>query len=324
MLRGPARADERGKPNAAIETAAPSAHDAGKAGSTRFDVRYVSDEAHAMVAFRPAATFRRTGTPTFSALSVLAGLDLSNVANQLKVDLSAPGRLQLAPDDIEWVIVGLDFGHSMVLGRDGKPLLKGEKDAKGEVRHAVQSRRITVRANGPFDWLKFLREWRFDFIEVPREGRTYFKITGIMKTLLGSNRASYLCVYLPDDRTIVFDDEAAIIKMLDRPIPVAPDYLAGGDWERFSRGILVFAINNQDGKFAKSYDLGQPEDAVFLSLFKGVDRWFVGFDDTNAIALHAEAVCQGKASESIARSVESMAKMVRDAVPPTATAVVRN
>ena len=192
-------------------------------------MRYVSDEMDAVIAFRPAATFRRTGTPRFSTLSKVAGLDLSDLPNQLKIDLSAPGRLELRPDDIEWIIAGLDLGRSVVIGADGKADFKAGKSGTGERRHGIKSGRITVHMTGPFDWLKFLREWRFEFIEAHQGDRPYFKITGIMRSLLGPgpNPASQPCVYLPDDRTIVFDDEAAIKRMLGRPNPVVPAYLAG-------------------------------------------------------------------------------------------------
>ena len=82
--------------------------------------------------------------------------------------------------------------------------------------------------------------------------------------------------------------------------PGVPAYLSGPEWDRASRGLLAVAINNQDGAFAKAYDLGRPDDAVVLSLFKGVDRWVFGVDDADAIALHAVAACSPDASVTIA------------------------
>ena len=96
---------------------------------------------------------------------------------------------------------------------------------------------------------------------------------------------------MPDDRTIVFDEEAAIQKLVRKVSPGIPAYLSGPEWDRASRGLLAVAINNQGGAFAKAYDLGRPDDAVVLSLFKGVDRWVFGVDDADAIAVHALAVC---------------------------------
>ena len=53
---------------------------------------------------------------------------------------------------------------------------------------------------------------------------------------------------------------------------------------------------------------------MVLSLFKGVDRWVFGVDDADAIALHALAVCDAQASEPIARSIESLVKLGREAL----------
>ena len=106
-----------------------------------------------------------------------------------------------------------------------------------------------------------------------------------------------------------------IQKLVRKEKPGVPAYLSGPEWDRASRGLLAVAINNQDGAFAKAYDIGRrPDDAVFLSLFKGVDRWVFGVDDADAIALHALAACGPDASETIARTVESLVKLGREAL----------
>ena len=111
----------------------------------------------------------------------------------------------------------------------------------------------------------------------------------------------------------MFAEEKDILKLIRKVNPGVPAYVSGPEWDRASRGLLAVAINNQDGVFAKAYDIGrtEPGDAEFLSLFKGVDRWVFGVDDADVIALHALAVCSTGASETIARSVESLAKLGR-------------
>ena len=59
--------------------------------------------------------------------------------------------------------------------------------------------------------------------------------------------------------------------------------------------------------------MGRPDDAIVLSLFKGVDRWMLGVDDADAIALHPTADCRDESGETIAHSVESLVKMAHDA-----------
>jgi hypothetical protein len=304
-LRGPTLGAENEKPSIALEAAGLAPRETKSAAAEPFDLTYLPENMPGMVAFRPAATFHRTGMPGYIYLFRDFGIELAGLAKELGIDTSKPGRLKLGPEDIEWIIGGVDIGRT--------------KNTKGKGMHRLQFGTLTVRTTGPFDWLQLLREWRLEVNEVRAGTRVFYKVTGTTKQYPGWNP----CVYLPDDRTIVLDEEAAIQRLVRRENPVVPAYLAGRDWEPFRRSLVAVAINNQGGAFAKSYDMGRADDAVVLSLFKGVDRWFFGVDDADAIGLHATATCRGDASESIARSVESLVKMARRAVDhpgPGATA----
>jgi len=294
--RGPARAAQKDEPSGGSRVAASAPPENGKALAAPFDLRYACDSSVGVVAFRPAATFRRPGMTRFPKL--ISQAFLTELAMACKVDLAAPNRLKLGLDDIEWVAAGLSFGRAKYAGD------------KEWIRHSLTFKGLTIRTIAPFDWRRFLREWRFELREVSEGNRVYYKVQGELKLLLGMNP----CVYLPDDRTILLDEEAAIQKLVRRQNPVVPAYLTGPDWERVSRGLLAVAIHNQDGEFAKQYDLGRPDDAVVLSLFKGVDRWVFGVDDADAIVLHAAAACRDGASATIARLVESLVKRERDAM----------
>ena len=106
-----------------------------------------------------------------------------------------------------------------------------------------------------------------------------------------------------------------IRKLAGPEAPPLPAFLRGPDWERACRGLLAVAVNNQDGAFAKSFDMGRPEDAAALSFFKGVDHWTFSVDDADAIVLRAAAAClSGDASQAIARSIDSLLKQYRDLV----------
>jgi hypothetical protein len=121
-------------------------------------------------------------------------------------------------------------------------------------------------------------------------------------------------VCLVDDRTAVFDEEGPIRAFLDRGLPQPLAYIRGPDWERASRGLLAVAIKNEDGAFVKQYDLGRPDDAVTLSLVKGVNYWTFWVDDADSIRLHAAATCQGgEAVKAISGVVDSLLKLARAA-----------
>ena len=126
-----------------------------------------------------------------------------------------------------------------------------------------------------------------------------------MKSLLDPNPRRNACVYLPDDRTIVFDQEASIQKLLNEENPLAPAYVADMETDRFSRGIIAIAINNRNREFANNYDLGLPDDALALSLFNGVDRWTLGVEDDDAVVLHAIAACHDGGSVETMRALSN-------------------
>jgi hypothetical protein len=139
----------------------------------------------------------------------------------------------------------------------------------------------------------------------------YYKLTGSFAKALGPNP----CLCLLDDRTVIFDEEGPIRAFLGREPSPPPAYVRGPGWERASRGLLAVALQNEDGAFAKQYDLGRPDDAVTLSLFKDVNHWAFWVDDADSIALHAAAACRsGAASQTITGVIDSLLKSARAAM----------
>ena len=243
-----------------------------------------------LVAFRPAATFSHRGMSRYAAM--LRDNCVAEAAKGLKVDPSKPGFLKLGLEDIAWLTCGMAIRHGKSQSKDGEKTL-----------YAFMLSGLTVRTVKPFDWLAFLRQWRFEFTEAREGTRVYYKVPGQMGFIIDPHPA----VYLPDDRTIVFDTEAMIQQLLRREKRVIPAFLTGPEWERASRGLLAVAINNQDGAFVKKIDLNRPGDAVVLSLFKGVESLVFGVEDRDDFALRATAVCQGDAPrDALVRTVEAL------------------
>jgi hypothetical protein len=293
-LRGPARGGE-GEAPAAATSKVPTT--TTRATGTPFLPPYVQEGSAGLIAIRPAATFRRMDSGLIlPLLEIFSDIDLSEVLKEYKVITSKPGSLKLGVEDIEWVTGCIRFGRG--------------KDSHGDVCHTVMIGGPTVRTVAPFDWLAFLRQWRFDLVEARHGGRVYHKLKGSFAAALGPHP----CVCLLDDRTVVFDEEGPIRAFLGRGISQPLAYIRGPDWERASRGLLAVAINNEDGAFAKQYDLGRADDAVTLSLVKGVNHWTFWVDDADSIALHAAAACQsGEASQAISGVVDSLLKLARTA-----------
>jgi hypothetical protein len=297
-VRAPARDDGKSAPAPAVTDA--RARGPAARGADASVGRVHIDDAAGMIAFRPAATFRRTGLRWLvSLISENAGVDLSEPLDELHVDPDRQLLRKLLTEDVEWVSCIMSFGRTL--------------NAKKEELHTIAfGQVITVRTVAAFDWLTFLRgpEFELTLAEFDEGPRQYYQIKG--KPVMGPNP----CVYLPDDRTIVFGQENAIRKLARAGTPPPPPaFLPRPDWDRASRGLLAIAINNGGGSFAKHYDIGRPDDALVLSLFKDVDYWTLSVDDADAIVLRAVAACRnGEAGIAIARSVESLVKLGRDSL----------
>jgi hypothetical protein len=316
LLRGPARSAADEPPSA------PHAGERPPAGGTAFPNRsyadvvlgvargipqgrveqkpsaplYLRDGKDGVLVFRPAATFRHAGMSRFADL-----LDegMRQELAELKIDPAQPGFLRLSVRDIEWVTASVGFGKTT--------------NDKREKRHVLRLGNPVVRTVAPFDWLALLRLCHCKVEEVRIEAGTYYRIRGPIADQLGPNA----CVYLPDDRTIIVDDETNIRELVGMP-PTTPDYLRGVDWRGASQGLFAVALKNGNGLFAKHYETGRPDDALVLPLFKYVDHWVFSVADTDALALWASAVCRDRgASDAVARAVGSLCALGRETLANT-------
>src|SRR5207253_349835 len=118
---------------------------------------------------------------------------------------------------------------------------------------------LMVRTVEPFDWEKEIRTWWPKFTEVRAEGQVYYKVEDAPH--LGKDA----CFYLPDDRTLVLNVEEDLVRLIHRKGP--PESFRGMRWDQLDGSLLVFALNNRDGRLAPILDKGEPEDIELAPLF---------------------------------------------------------
>jgi len=260
---------------------------------------YVPDSMAGIVAFRPAAAFRHPGLNRL--LPLIHGFlaeDLEMIAKTLQVDSSQPGFLKFGFEEVESVIFGCNVGQPQSAPNDPK--------GANPKLHSLEISGFTVRMVAPFDWLAFFRQWKVGVEEV-REGRNVYY------SLKFPDQAAIdfpLFVYLPDDRTLVADEQKWIRELVRREGHSAPAWTKAADWRKASRGLLAVAINNQGDRFTKGYDLGRPDDAMVVECLKGVDRWVLGVADADAPTLRAEATTRDpQAAEAVARTIAGLVKL---------------
>jgi hypothetical protein len=288
MLRGPARGSEDAAPAAARAADAPA------------PPLYLPERVNGALVIRPALAYRHAAVKRIEPrLEYVFGTNLSEIWTAAAKIMARPGALKLAAEDLEWITAGVRYGHI--------------KQPDGAWTQTVMIGWPAFCTRAPFDWLAFLRQWRLEFTEV-REGQAvYYRVKGPLAGALGPDP----CVYLPDDRTIVGDGEKEILKLV-KDGPLSPAFVRDPGWQRACRGLVALAFNNEGGAFVKSYDVGDPNDAVFLSLFKGVEHWVLSVDDADAIAVRAAACLSAESSKTVASSIDSLVKQSRDFVATAA------
>jgi hypothetical protein len=303
LLRGPALADDPDRP-----TASGTKYVLGKLtgegivqqSSRPFDLSYVSDDdSQAVVAFRPAAAFRRSGMAVYrTMLDVWIGQQWAKAATALKFDPTQPGKKPLRVDLFEQVSASLRIYRT-----------KGP-----EPNGRIATSMFTIRTTEPIDWVALLRVFKMNVIEARDGDRVYYRWKD-------TPLAPELFFFRPDDRTVVFTGEALpavsekrLLKCLRRTT-APPASAQGRDWDRCLRGLFLVSLDNRGGRLAKAVRGDGPVDeelAAVVSLVDHADMWTLGLDDNDQIVFRGVGNCpDGGACESTARAIGGLLDLAR-------------
>ena len=208
--------------------ATPAASTAEPDEEKAIELVYIPDNAAGVVAFRPAATFRRPG------MEKLAEMLEAAIATRLRPDSrrsdgeSTPRSRAFrgsGPADIEWVACGVTFG------RDGK---------EGSKLHTSHD----LRVHGPDDPPVRLAE------DAPRVGdqddrgpRRRGRVPQVHRCRpSGRDPAGRTA---PTTGRSSWTARCEIRSLIHRGGRSVPAFVQNADWQRASRGLLAVAINNQ-------------------------------------------------------------------------------
>jgi hypothetical protein len=229
-------------------------------------------------------------------MSQFAARLYSAIAKELTRQFDVPLKAandSLRIEAIEQIVVGVEVGQ-----------VRGKRQPR-----AINAHGLMVRTIEPFDWAQQIRAWWPSVREVRDAGRVYYKLTC-------PQLAPNPCFYLPDDRTIVLDDEEPLLRIIRRGAPATSPYAQGPDWERVSRGLLVVALDNRAGRWTQEMQ-GSGAQTLGLPIVDWVDRWIFGVADADNLACQAIATCaDDHGTEATARAVDSLLDAARRLVPP--------
>ena len=104
---------------------------------------------------------------------------------------------------------------------------------KGKEMRRISLHCMVIRTVKPFDWPGYLRSYWPELIEASEAGRTYYKLKpGTAQTL-----AKAPAFLIPDDRTLVFDDEDVLLRLIRRDSPAKPDFARSADWKKVEHDL---------------------------------------------------------------------------------------
>lgn len=253
-----------------------------------FDLSYTHDNSPGLLAFRPAAAFHREGLGHYATfLNVGMGPFLKQTLKLSWDEANAPPKVE----EVEQISVDIQVR-----------VVKGQK----EYNRAFTTSGLMIRTVAPFDWKQRIQAWWPALTEHRDSGQVYYRFI-----FPGFGEAD--CFFIPDDRTLVNDDEAAILRLIRRKAPAAPAYAQGAEWSRVENGLLAIALDNrkqQWDEIVKGSSLGR---AGLLPLVEHADGWFFGVADSDALDIRALAsTSTAQATETTAIAVEEHLKMGRE------------
>jgi hypothetical protein len=150
-----------------------------------------------------------------------------------------------------------------------------------------------------------------DLVEVRLDGQVYYKrLKSRYPRPLGPD-----AFYLPDRRTIVWDFEDNLRRMISQKKRTGPDFVKGDDWRKVGSGLIAAAMDTRDNRWKLDVGTDEPEDLPVAPLLQQPGRWVLGIDGGNTLVLQAIATCDSDArGKLVARTVDSLLGQARVAL----------
>jgi hypothetical protein len=183
---------------------------------------------------------------------------------------------------------------------------------------------LMLRTVDDFDWLsaakavlKKLDKTDFNLVEVHLAGKIYYKATrSQFPRPLGPDS-----FYFPDARTIVWDYENNLRKLICQVKRTGPDFVAGEDWGKVDKGLVALALDTRDQRFKLDVNTDEPDDLPIAPILQLGYRWVLGIDSADSLNLHAIAKCgTDAAGHLLAQKTESFLARARVALGQMKTA----
>ncbi|MBX9628823.1 MAG: hypothetical protein K2X82_33825, partial [Gemmataceae bacterium] len=238
-----------------------------------FDLSFLARdpaEVQAVVAVRPAALL---GHPDLRGLAPAADALAAHATRLLGFAADGPGLA-----GIEWLMLP---GHCGIAPNTDE----GTKEAT-PIQFELGGESLVIRTVAPFDWAAYLRRSFADCATVEHRGDWYlatwfdvpaFHLLAALCKVWGC--AGLKAFYVPDDRTLVIDNESVIRRLIERR-KAGQNVSRPPGWDRVARAAVAVSLDTRDRRWldvAPRWDGPSPPPALD-GFTRYVDRLTVGVE----------------------------------------------
>jgi beta-lactamase regulating signal transducer with metallopeptidase domain len=289
-MRAPVWAADDGPPAEARKQAAAGAPESKTPTNEPFDLSFLPEIVEGVVAIRPAAVLRRVGMAQYT--DGMNKLLLEDMLREMGIPReNCPLRLQ----DIEQVTYAVT-------------VTKLTPKKKGDPTRRLGTESAMIRTVKSFDWTEMLRNWPGGATEKHEAGQSYLALPKL------PHAQAPLCAHVADSRTVVFGDEASLLRLFRRRAPANPAIARTAEWKRVENDLVATAIDNEKNALFRDHDASAVADAATKALFQQTDRWYFGLSDADDLLFQVIGVCGSDATpESVATAAERLLALYRPA-----------
>jgi hypothetical protein len=164
---------------------------------------------------------------------------------------------------------------------------------------------MMLRTVKPFDWAGRVAKWFPKAERVRHSGREYVRVK-VNLAALGCKGEASMAFFVPDQRTLVLDNEDYIQKLLEELQAGRTFNLEKAGLDKIGKGLVAVSFNNRDRSWLKGKPKGDPSQAkAERLLINSLDRVVLGMKAGERSALELIATAR---SEAAAREVVKVMK----------------
>jgi beta-lactamase regulating signal transducer with metallopeptidase domain len=281
-LRGPARTppDEGSPPAAAAAAPEP------------FDLSYLPPDTTSVLAVRPAALLRRPGLAAYRVL-------YDEMVGEVRQMFGNRGKVHLSVHDMDQIVA------TGFIQQD-----KHHKQKKGS-RTLGYSLRV-IRCSHEFNWKGQMKELMPDVEEVRHAGGSYFRLSASKARPPLPGGMTY---YVPDSRTIVFDTDTNLRRLIERKAAQAPHAAWADAWKQVEHDLVAMADDVRALDVAGALDPDDPDEARWAALLRNCSWVTVGLRDTSGCCVDVCAECTtADRAQNAHRQSEAMLEQFRSSL----------